>query len=185
MDIASAAAVMCTNPGSIHDYLGIGLVKNPGIPSILIPTTSGTGAEATPNSILADTEAKLKKAIVSPHIFANLVILDPELSMTMPQDVTSWSGIDALTHAIECYTSNKANVFSDLLAEDAIIRIGNHLIEGVDFNSRILKLFADLLIESEFQDSFIGHQKCSFGIKYLDLFFQLIDRPHSGKNVAG
>ncbi len=127
MDIASAAAVMCTNPGSIHDYLGIGLVKNPGIPSVLIPTTSGTGAEATPNSILADTEAKLKKAIVSPHIFADLVILDPELTMTMPQDVTSWSGIDALTHAIECYTSNKANVFSDLLAEDAIIRIGRSL----------------------------------------------------------
>jgi len=127
MDIASAAAVMCTNPGSIHDYLGIALVKNPGVSSILIPTTSGTGAEATPNSILTDTQAKLKKAIVSPHIFADLVILDPELTMTMPQDVTSWSGIDALTHAIECYTSNKANVFSDLLAKDAIIRIGRSL----------------------------------------------------------
>ena len=127
MDIASATSVMCTNPGSVHDYLGIDLVKNPGIPTILIPTTSGTGAEVTPNSILSDTEANLKKAIVSPYIFASSVILDPLLTVSMPPEVTSWSGIDALTHAIECYTSKKANTYSDLVSRDAIARIGRSL----------------------------------------------------------
>lgn len=127
MDIASGISVMCTNPGSVQDYLGIDLVKNPGVPTILIPTTSGTGAEVTPNSILSDTEANLKKAIVSPYIFASAVILDPMLSVSMPPEVTSWSGIDALTHAIECYTSKKANAYSDLFCEDAIMRIGRSL----------------------------------------------------------
>lgn len=127
MDIASATSVMCTNPGSVHDYLGIGLVKNPGIPTVLIPTTAGTGAEMTPNSILSDTEANLKKAIVSPFIFAKVTVVDPLLTVSMPPEITSSSGIDALTHAIECYTSNKANPLSDLLAEEAIERIGRSL----------------------------------------------------------
>ena len=137
MDIASATSVMCTNPGSVHDYLGIGLVKNPGIPTVLIPTTAGTGAEMTPNSILSDTEANLKKAIVSPFIFAKLTVVDPLLTVSMPPEITSSSGIDALTHAIECYTSNKANPLSDLLAEDAIERIGRSLRTAVADGSNL------------------------------------------------
>jgi alcohol dehydrogenase class IV len=127
MDIASVASVMCTNPGTIHDFLGINLVKNPGTPAILIPTTAGTGAEVTPNAILTDTEANLKKAVVSPHILPRLAIVDPLLTVSMPDTVTSSSGIDALTHAIECYTSNKANILSDLFAKEAIIMIGRSL----------------------------------------------------------
>ncbi len=127
MDIASVASVMCTNPGTIHDFLGINLVKNPGTPAILIPTTAGTGAEVTPNAILTDTEANLKKAVVSPYILPRLAIVDPLLTVSMPDTVTSSSGIDALTHAIECYTSNKANILSDLFAKEAIIMIGRSL----------------------------------------------------------
>jgi alcohol dehydrogenase class IV len=102
MDVAAAASVMCTNPGTVQDYLGINLVKTAGTPTILIPTTSGTGAEVTPNAIFTDTEAQLKKAVVSPFIFPRVVILDPMLTVSMPASVTSSSGIDALTHAIEC-----------------------------------------------------------------------------------
>jgi alcohol dehydrogenase len=127
MDVAAAASVMCTNPGAVQDYLGINLVKTPGTPTILIPTTSGTGAEVTPNAIFTDTDAQLKKAVVSPYIFPRVVILDPMLTVSMPASVTSSSGIDALTHAIECYTSNKATIMSDLFAKDAIIRIGRSL----------------------------------------------------------
>ena len=127
MDIAAVAAVMCTNSGRVADYLGINLVKNPGIPTILIPTTAGTGAEVTPNAILTDTEEKLKKAVVSPYILPKSVILDPLLTVTMPDTVTSSTGIDALTHSIECYTSNKANIMSDLFARDSIIRCGRSL----------------------------------------------------------
>ncbi len=127
MDVASVASVMCTNPGTVHDYLGVNLVKNPGIPTILMPTTAGTGAEATPNAILTDMEAKLKKAVVSPYILPRVAIVDPLLTLSMPPTVTSSSGIDALTHAIESYTSNNATILTDLFAKEAIILIGRSL----------------------------------------------------------
>ena len=127
MDIASVASVMATNPGTVHAYFGINLVKNPGIPTILIPTTAGTGAEVTANAILTDVKAKIKKAIVSPYILSRAAIVDPLLSVSMPPQVTSSTGIDALTHAIESYTSNNATILTDLFGKEAIIRIGRSL----------------------------------------------------------
>jgi len=118
---------MLTNLGTVYDYLGVNLVKNPGIPTILIPTTAGTGAEATPNAILTDTKEKLKKAIVSPYILPRVTIVDPLLTLSMPPSVTSSSGIDALTHAIESYTSNNATILTDLFAKEAMILIGRSL----------------------------------------------------------
>jgi alcohol dehydrogenase class IV len=137
MDIASVASVMCTNPGTVQDYLGVNLVKNPGIPTILIPTTAGTGAEATPNAILTDVEAKLKKAVVSPYILPRVAIVDPLLTVSMPPAVTSSSGIDALTHAIETYTSNNATILSELFSKEAIIRIGRSLRTAVANNNNL------------------------------------------------
>ena len=127
MDVASVASVMATNPGTVKDYFGINLVRNPGIPTILIPTTAGTGAEVTANAILTDVKAKLKKAIVSPYILPRAAIVDPLLSVSMPPQVTSSTGIDALTHAIESYTSNNATILTDLFGKEAIIRIGRSL----------------------------------------------------------
>jgi alcohol dehydrogenase class IV len=127
MDIASITSVMLTNPGTVHDYFGLNLVKNPGIPTILIPTTAGTGAEVTPNAILTDTKEKLKKAIVSPHILPRVAIVDPLLHISMPPSVTSSSGIDALTHAIESYTSNNATILTDLFAKEGMTLIGRSL----------------------------------------------------------
>ncbi|MBW2057745.1 MAG: iron-containing alcohol dehydrogenase [Deltaproteobacteria bacterium] len=147
MDIASVASVMCTNPGKIQDYLGVNLVKKPGIPTILIPTTAGTGAEATPNAILTDSEAKLKKAIVSPYILPRVAIVDPLLSLSMPPPVTSSTGIDALTHAIETYTSNNATILSDLFAREAIVLIGRSLRTAVA-NGSNLEARSDMSIGS-------------------------------------
>jgi len=127
MDIASITSVMMTNTGTVYDYFGINLVKNPGIPTILIPTTAGTGAEATPNAILTDTKEKLKKAIVSPHILPRVAIVDPLLHLSMPRSVTSSSGIDALTHAVESFTSNNATILTDLFARESMIMIGRSL----------------------------------------------------------
>ncbi len=127
MDIASIVSVMMTNAGTVHDYFGINLVKNPSIPTILIPTTAGTGAEVTPNAILTDTKEKLKKAVVSPHILPRVAIIDPLLHLSMPPSVTSSSGIDALTHAIESYTSNNATILTDLFAKESMIMIGGSL----------------------------------------------------------
>lgn len=127
MDIAAVASVMATNPGSVRDYLGINLVKKPGIPAILVPTTAGTGAEVTPNAILTDTQEKLKKAVVSPYIIPRVAIVDPVLTVSMPPSVTSSSGIDALTHAIESYTSVNATIMTDLFAREAIVMIGRSI----------------------------------------------------------
>jgi len=127
MDVASVASVMATNPGTVKDYFGINLLRNPGIPTILIPTTAGTGAEVTANAILTDVKAKIKKAIVSPYILPRAAIVDPLLSVSMPPQVTSSTGIDALTHAIESYTSNNATILTDLFGKEAIIRIGRSL----------------------------------------------------------
>ena len=147
MDIASITSIMLTNPGTVYDYFGLNLVKNAAIPAILIPTTAGTGAEATPNAILTDTREKLKKAIVSPYILPRIAIVDPLLTLSMPPSVTSSSGIDALTHAIESYTSNNATVLTDLFAKEAIIMIGRSLRTAVA-NGNHLEARYDMAIGS-------------------------------------
>jgi len=147
MDIASITSIMLTNPGTVYDYFGLNLVKNAGIPAILIPTTAGTGAEATPNAILTDTREKLKKAIVSPYVLPRIAIVDPLLTLSMPPSVTSSSGIDALTHAIESYTSNNATVLTDLFAKEAIIMTGRSLRTAVA-NGNHLEARYDMAIGS-------------------------------------
>ena len=147
MDIASLTSIMLTNPGTVYDYFGVNLVKNPGVPTILIPTTAGTGAEATPNAILTDTREGLKKAVVSPYLLPTVAIVDPMLTISMPASVTSSSGIDALTHAIESYTSNNATPVTDLFAKEAIIMIGRSLRTAVA-NGNHLEARYDMAIGS-------------------------------------
>lgn len=149
MDVAAIAAVLLTNPGTVHDYFGIGLVKNPGVPTILIPTTAGTGAEMTPNAILSDPDENLKKAVVSPYILPRVAIIDPMLTVSMPPSVTSSSGIDALTHAIESYTSNNASILTDMFAREAITLIGRSLRTAVA-NGNDLKARYDMTIGSAY-----------------------------------
>ncbi len=127
MDIASVTSALCTNPGGINDYFGVNLLKKQGIPTFLVATTAGTGAEVTPNAILTDTEAKLKKGIVSPYILPRAAVVDPELTLSMPSRVTSFTGMDALTHAIESYTSLNATPLTDMYAREAIRLIGHSL----------------------------------------------------------
>jgi len=127
MDIAAIAAVMCTNPGTVHDYFGVNLVKKPGLPAFLIPTTAGTGAEVTPNAILTDVQEKLKKAIVSPYILPRVACIDPLLTVSMPPRVTAFTGMDALTHAIEAYTSGNATSLTDIYAVEGIKLIARSL----------------------------------------------------------
>ncbi len=127
MDIASITSLMCTNSGCIKDYFGVNLVKNPGVPTFLVATTAGTGAEVTPNAILTDTDEKLKKGIVSPYILPRVAVVDPALTLSMPSRVTSFTGMDALTHAIESYTSMNANPLTDIYAREAIQMIGKSL----------------------------------------------------------
>jgi alcohol dehydrogenase class IV len=120
MDITKTAAIMLTNKGPIGAYFGINLIPNPGLPTILIPTTAGTGSEVTPIAILSDEGEKLKKGIVSPYLFPAIGILDPELTVGLPPQVTAATGMDALIHAIEAYTSINASTLTDMYCIKAI-----------------------------------------------------------------
>jgi alcohol dehydrogenase len=127
LDTAKAAVLLTKNPGSLEDYFGIGLVKQRGVPSILIPTTSGTGAEITPNSLFYVPALKEKKAVVSPHTIPDVAIIDPLLTLTVPPKVTAATGMDALSHAVEAYTSLNASPLTDLYALEAVRLIGAYL----------------------------------------------------------
>ncbi len=120
IDIAKVAAVLVTNSQPIATLFGIDLVPQPGLPLLVIPTTAGTGSEVTPIAILSDEEEKLKKGIVSPYLFPTVAVLDPELTVGLPPMVTAATGMDALIHAMEAYTSKNADRLSDLFACQAM-----------------------------------------------------------------
>lgn len=120
LDTAKVAAALVTNDKNIEAYIGLNLLEKDGLPIIAIPTTAGTGSEVTPIAILSDDKEQLKKGIVSNVIIPKFAILDPSLTVGLPPHVTAATGLDALTHAIEAYTSKNANSYSDLLALDAI-----------------------------------------------------------------
>jgi alcohol dehydrogenase class IV len=116
IDIAKSAAIMATNEAPIAGYFGIDLIPKPGLPTVMVPTTAGTGSEVTPIAILSDEGEKLKKGIVSPYLFPSIAILDPELTLGLPPNITASTGMDALIHAIEAYTSVNATDMTDILA---------------------------------------------------------------------
>jgi alcohol dehydrogenase class IV len=120
MDITKTAAIMLTNKGPIGAYFGVNLVPKPGLPIILVPTTAGTGSEVTPIAILSDEGEKLKKGIVSPHLYPTISILDAELTLGLPPHVTSATGMDALIHGIEAFTSINATGITDMFNLRAI-----------------------------------------------------------------
>jgi alcohol dehydrogenase class IV len=107
---------MATNEGPIAEYFGIDLIPKPGLPTVMVPTTAGTGSEVTPISILSDEGEKLKKGIVSAYLFPSAAILDPSLTIGLPPDITAATGMDAIIHAIEAYTSVNATDMTDMLA---------------------------------------------------------------------
>jgi alcohol dehydrogenase class IV len=127
LDISKVTSVMMTNAGPIEKYFGMELVPEPGIPLILVPTTSGTGSEMTSICVLSDTANKVKKGIVSEQMFARTALLDPQLTLGLPPHITATTGMDALVHAIESYTGVRATIFTDTLNLQAICLIATNL----------------------------------------------------------
>lgn len=140
MDVAKAGAILVTNPPPVKQYLGLGKVPKRGIPIVAIPTTSGTGSEVTNISILRDVQANTKGGIVSPFIIPDVAIVDPLLTLSLPPRLTASTGMDALCHAVEGYTSLKATPVTDIFHREAIRRVAQSLRTAVnrgdDVNAR-------------------------------------------------
>jgi len=120
LDVAKMVAVLLKYGGNLRDYLGLDKVPGRGIPTILIPTTAGTGSEVSKYAIFDNREAKTKLGAVSNHLIADLAVVDPELTVSMPPAVTAATGADAFIHAVEGYVAVKATPLSDLLALEAV-----------------------------------------------------------------
>lgn len=120
MDIAKLASVLKTDNYSVRDLIDNPLMAVKCVKTLMIPTTAGTGSEATPNSIVLIPEKELKVGIVNEKMIADYVILDAEMIKRLPKKIAAATGVDALAHAIECYTSKKANPFSDMFALEAL-----------------------------------------------------------------
>ena len=132
LDAAKLASVLVTDEYGVKE-----LLDEPGrakkcVPTVLIPTTAGTGAEVTPNAIVAVPEKELKVGIVNENMIADYVILDARMIKKLPRQIAAATGVDALAHAIECYTSKKANPFSDTFALEALDLILNNIIPACD-----------------------------------------------------
>ena len=128
MDTAKAIAVEAVHEGTAWDYLFF--KKEPTkdtLPIITISTTSGTGSQTTPCAVITKTDEKCKSAIWHPNIFARVALVDPELMLTLPKNITAMTGFDAFAHNFEAYISNGANPYVEAIAIDAIKMVVKYL----------------------------------------------------------
>jgi len=157
LDISKVTAIMLTNAGPIDDYFGMELVPEPGLPLVLVPTTAGTGSEMTSICVLSDTKNDVKKGIVSEHMFASAALLDPELTLGLPQHVTAMTGMDAFVHAMESYTGVRASFLTDTLNLQAIRMIAAFLrrayANGSDIEARTQMLQASCVAGMAFSNT--------------------------------
>lgn len=131
LDIAKLVAAFVNGEQQIEDAFGTGLLRGRTCHMVCVPTTSGTGSEVSPNAILLDEGARLKKAVISPYLVPDAVFVDPELTVTMPAAVTASSGLDALAHCVEAYTNKFAHPMVDLHALEGIGLCGRFLLRAV------------------------------------------------------
>lgn len=132
LDTAKLASVLFTDAYGVKELLDDPARAVKCVPTVLIPTTAGTGAEVTPNAIVAVPERELKVGIVNPNMVPDHVILDARLIKNLPRKLAASTGVDALAHCIECFTGNKANPFSDLYALEGLDLILNNIEPACD-----------------------------------------------------
>lgn len=137
LDATKLLAIMESNDQPLEEFLGTDLIKNSGTPTVLIPTTSGTGSEVTPNAIVTIPDEELKIGIVSKYLLPKLVILDPILTLGLPKPITASTGMDAFTHSLESFISNKANPISDMFALESIRLISSSIVEAYQNGSNV------------------------------------------------
>lgn len=157
LDVAKLVSVLANTKQPLSDMYGVGLVKEPRLPLILVPTTSGTGSEVTNISIITTGETT-KAGVVASQLYADYVLLDAELTVGLPVIHTAATGIDAMVHAIEAYTSkHKKNAISDHLAKQALQLLSENLItaceDGNNQHAREKMLLGSMLAGQAFSNA--------------------------------
>lgn len=149
MDVAKAVAILLTNGGKAADYLGLDKIAKPGVPKIMIPTSAGTGAEVTFTAVFINEKTGSKGGMNGAPLYPEAAILDPALTLTLPPGATAFTGIDALTHALEAFTSTQAHTLSELYSLEAIDLISRNLpaayANGSNLEARSAMLMGSLL----------------------------------------
>ncbi|ARF18065.1 iron-containing alcohol dehydrogenase [Sporosarcina ureae] len=158
IDTAKAVAVVAINGGNIADYVGMKKIAHTAsVPHIAIPTTAGTGSEATDVTVITNSATKVKMMIKQPAFMPNVAIVDPLLTLSSPQKVTAATGVDALSHAIEAYISKKSHPMTDMMALSAIKLISKNLhkafIDGQNIEAREGMSLAALQAGSAFSNA--------------------------------
>ncbi len=153
IDSAKAIAALACNTGQLSDYLEVigrgKILANAPLPCIAIPTTAGTGAEVTKNSVIKSVEHNVKVSLRSNLMFPAFAVIDPELTLTMTPEITASTGVDALTHLLESFVSRYSNPFIDIICLEGISRIAKSLerayLNGNDLEARENMAFASML----------------------------------------
>ncbi len=160
LDVAKGVAMMVANTGSILDYVGLNMFPKRGIPKILIPTTAGTGSEASWVCVVTDEKKNEKKSLYGFMLLPDVAMLDPVLTVSMPPSVTADTGFDALVHAIESYVSVNRTPYTEIMAGEAIRLISRNLPvaygKGGDIKARFNMLLAANLAGMAFTSGGLG-----------------------------
>lgn len=131
LDVAKLIAAQTGNHQTLHEIVGIGLLQGRKAKLICVPATSGTGSEVSPNAILVDDADNQKKAVISPYLLPDIVYVDPQLTRSVPPQITAATGLDALTHCLEAYTNKFADPFIDMYAFEGMRLIAANLATAV------------------------------------------------------
>ena len=181
MDTGKAIAAMLANPGELMDYLEVigrgKTIQNPSLPYIAIPTTSGTGAEVARNATLRSLKEQLKISIRSPLMLARLVLADPELTLTVPPQVTASTGLDALTQVLEPYVSNAANPVTDGFCREGLTRAARSLRTAYEQGNNI-DAREDMAIASLFGGLALANAKLGAVHGFASVIGGMFDAPH-------
>ncbi|MGE6744057.1 iron-containing alcohol dehydrogenase [Allorhizobium sp. NPDC080224] len=160
LDTAKAIGLMLGNDGNIKDYVGIGKVPRAGTPVIAVPTTAGTGSELTIWSVLSDKVAKAKISVGSVLNCPAIALLDPELTLSLPPQITAATGMDALTHALESYVNTATQPISEAMSDQAMTLIARSLrkavADGSDVEARGDMLLASTIAAMAFNSTRLG-----------------------------
>ena len=160
LDIAKIVAITSKTKEMVKQLMSKSEINDSGLPLILIPTTAGTGSEVTHISILSNLQEQTKNGLVSPKLYADVAILDPLITLSLPATITAYSGVDAIIHALEALTSKLATPYTDKLALEALNVLFSSIltafINGQNIEARSKMLYGSMLAGQAFANSSVA-----------------------------